>query len=53
MTKEGYYITNLSSAFSEAFFNGTIYGNASSDEEQLMSGVKFSDIQDFLNTTGK
>ena len=52
MTKEGYYINDLTDTFREAFFNGTIYGNASAEEQQLMTGVKFSDIQDFLNKTG-
>ncbi|MCX6748541.1 MAG: hypothetical protein NT076_02965 [Candidatus Pacearchaeota archaeon] len=41
----GSYPTNLNRSFQEAFFNGTIFGK----EEELMNGVRFSDIQNSIN----
>jgi hypothetical protein len=45
IVEEGEFITDFNSTFQEAFFNGTIYG----EEEVLMTGVTFSDIQESFN----
>jgi hypothetical protein len=39
------YISDVDATFSEAFFNGTINNQISSDEEILMNGVRFQDIE--------
>jgi len=41
----GEFITDINSTFKETFYNGTIDGI----DEELMNGVKFSDIVDSLN----
>lgn len=41
----GNYITNLNAGFEEVFFNGTLNG----DEQPIITGAKFSDIQNSLN----
>jgi hypothetical protein len=45
----GNYIVNVSASFKEAFFNGTIEGSSTSDEDTLLAGVKYQDIIDDLN----
>lgn len=42
------YISDVDSTFSEAFFNGTINNQISPDEEILMNGIKFQDIENSL-----
>ena len=45
ITDTGNYLTDFNSTFAECFFNGTIYG----EEQALMLGVRFSEIEDALN----
>lgn len=40
----GTFVPNITAAFEEAFFNGTILGNSNSQIDIIMSGAKFSDI---------
>ena len=40
----GLYITDINSAFEEAFFDGTINGKTSQEINSIMQGAKFSDI---------
>jgi len=51
--EKGIYITDLNSTFEETFFNGTIYGEADADTVTLMTGAKFSDIRDSLQTRAR
>jgi len=48
--ENGTYISNVSSVFNETFFDGTIEGTMSAEEISLISGVRFEDILDDLNT---
>jgi hypothetical protein len=45
----GNYIINVSASFGEAFFNGTIEGSSTSDEDTLLTGIKYQEIIDDLN----
>lgn len=44
IAETGTYATNLNSSFEGAFFNGTLY----SQEQELMNGAKFSDIENLI-----
>ena len=47
ITKNGTYINNVTSAFNECFFNGTIYEEP--QDPVLIDGITFSDIENSLN----
>lgn len=42
--ESGSYVADISSAFDEAFFTGTINGKSSQEINSIMQGAKFSDI---------
>jgi hypothetical protein len=48
IVERGEYLTDINTLFKEAFFNGTINGSANSEEQQLLSGVKYQEIIDDL-----
>ena len=45
ITRTGSYISSINSFFQEAFFNGTVYGQAS----EIMVGARYSDILNSIN----
>jgi len=45
IVEKGSYIPGINSSFQEIFFNGTIAG----ESQEMMNGVKFSDIQNSIN----
>ncbi|MBM3234618.1 hypothetical protein FJZ19_06015 [Candidatus Pacearchaeota archaeon] len=45
IVEEGSYISDINSSFQELFFNGTLDG----ENQEIMNGAKFSDIQNSIN----
>ena len=50
ITETGTYVSDLNATFNEVFFLGTVYGESNDDIELLMTGAKFQDILDSMQS---